>query len=100
MKKNQTSWNLRTYQKKVSFSNTAQLQKNTGNKKQQMIAQVHTGGQNTVETHEPLSPESVQYSLYYTFYQQADDTNLKAESEEGLNNSLLMRVKRRVEKLA
>ena len=59
-----------------------------------MIVQVHTGGQNTAETHEPLSPESVQYSLYYTFYQQADDTNLKAESEEELN-SLLMRVKKK-----
>ena len=47
--------------------------------------------------HEPLSPESVQYSLYCTFYQQADDTILKAESEEELK-SLLMRVKKRSEK--
>ena len=35
--------------------------------------------------------------MYYTFYQQADDTNLKAESEEELN-SLLMRVKEKSEK--
>ena len=45
-----------------------------------------------------LSPESVQYSLYYTFYQQADDTNLKAESEEELK-SLLMKVKEGSEKV-